>query len=836
MIRNSQIDADLDAGSQQSSDIWLWALAALALAATAAAAWQGSSLGWPAFMLLCGVSVVSILAVITLLFSKAARQDDGEGQPAGSALLASSFDALPSACLILQDGMPVTANKAYIDLARTLGVEASADAPPSIDSLFHQKGKTGSAAMFRLHHTTGGNDVSEETISTYGADGSVHTLNIRVQALPGGQLWQIIVDGEGDTHADAQLLTEAPIGLFSVSEDGDILQMNDVLRGWLGVDPHEDLSHIKEFIENPAGLLGSDKTPGRILRSDTRIITRKDVVSPSVMMAVWQKMDSGDIYASAALYGHSGLGQGARTRKDSGPDNELASLSSAGLQVDLVMNAPFAVVKLDSTDLVTSRISGVNQALLTMMGQEELIGRRFKSLFEDSVASRKILSDGVDDMTGAVNLHLSGAGTKPVDVYFSCPDMTGCVAYIIDVSMRRDIEDQLFQSQKMQSIGLLAGGVAHDFNNLLTAIRLNTDELLGRHPVGDPSYPELQQINQTVSRSAGLVRKLLAFSSKQTLRAVVLDVTDTLSDLSVMLKQVMVERVKLDVVHGRGLPAIMADRTQLDSVLMNLCVNARDAMVEKGGGGAITLRSLKAKPEDYEKDGIDNKDGKKFVIIEVADTGTGMDAATQKKIFEPFFTTKEQGKGTGLGLATVYGIVQQSGGHLRVNSALGKGTTFRVYIPAASKEAIEAAPKVPVEKAPIKPSDLAGQGRILFVEDEHAVRKIAAKTLRKRGYTVIEAADGEEAYEILEEGEEKFDLMISDVVMPGMDGPTLLKKGRALLGDARIVFISGYAEEEFSELLAEEPDVTFIPKPFTLAQLATKVKEVIGEAAPDTDT
>ena len=206
-----------------------------------------------------------------------------------------------------------------------------------------------------------------------------------------------------------------------------------------------------------------------------------------------------------------------------------------------------------------------------------------------------------------------------------------------------------------------------------------------------------------------------------------------------------------------------------------------------------------------------------------------MSAETQKKIFEPFFTTKEQGKGTGLGLATVYGIVEQSGGHLRVESTLGKGTCFRVYIPIGTRDAISQTPKKPTPEH-VKPANLAGQGKILFVEDEDAVRAIAAKTLRKRGYTVIEACDGEEAFEILEEGDDVFDLMISDVMMPGMDGPTLLKKGRSLLGDAQIVFISGYAQEEFSDLLGEEPDVTFLPKPFTLVQLAEKVKSVIGEA------
>jgi two-component system cell cycle sensor histidine kinase/response regulator CckA len=405
-------------------------------------------------------------------------------------------------------------------------------------------------------------------------------------------------------------------------------------------------------------------------------------------------------------------------------------------------------------------------------------------------------------------------------------------AYLVDTSTRKSLEDQLVQSQKMQAIGQLAAGVAHDFNNLLTAIRLNTDELLQRHPVGDPSYPELQNINTTGIRAAALVKKLLAFSRKQTRRMELLSVTDTLSEMIVTLKQTLGERAKLNVVHGRGLPPVRADKSQLDTVLMNLCVNARDAMEEQGGG-TITISSL-SKPRADIKDpsvslALKAISGDDFVIIEVSDTGTGMTDEVKSKIFEPFFTTKEVGKGTGLGLATVYGIVQQSGGHLTVDSDLGVGTTFRIYLPAADpSDAEEEVVKAPV--AAKKPADLTGQGNILFVEDEASVRLIAAKSLRKKGYKVIEAEDGEEAFELLEDAEEPFDLMISDVVMPGMDGPTLLKKGRAMLGDARIVFISGYAEEEFSELLSEEPDVTFLPKPFTLAQLAEKVKTEIGES------
>ena len=385
----------------------------------------------------------------------------------------------------------------------------------------------------------------------------------------------------------------------------------------------------------------------------------------------------------------------------------------------------------------------------------------------------------------------------------------------------------------MQAIGQLAAGVAHDFNNLLTAIRLNADELLQRHPVGDPSYPELQNINTTGARAAALVKKLLTFSRKATRRMERLDVTDTLSDMIVTLRQTLGERAKLKMVHARGLPPIMADKSQIDTVLMNLCVNARDAM-EDQGGGTITIQSKLLPRGDIEDshlaEALNAIPGEDFVVISVEDTGTGMPEEVKSKIFEPFFTTKEQGKGTGLGLATVYGIVQQTGGHLTVESTLGKGTAFKIYLPAAgpvteAEIAAEEKPKAPVRK----PADLAGQGNILFVEDEASVRGIAAKALRKKGYQVTEAEDGEEALELLEEAETPFDLMISDVVMPGLDGPSLLKAGRKLLGDARIVFISGYAEEEFSDLLSEEPDVTFLPKPFTFAELAEKVKSEIGE-------
>ena len=817
----------------------------LAIGATAAAGWFGQTLGLPLFILLVGAALVSLLMAFMLILSRKSTGSKEPAMPKDILALSASFDASPIPSVIIDEDTPILANAAYLNLAIDLGVALVDDEPVTVERLLSRKEKISSAAIFRLHHSASVQGTSQEIIRTLTEDG-IRVFNVRVTPTANGKLWQI--EEAINVENSSLMLREAPVGLFSVSEDGTLLDMNDVLQSWLGytLDPLAEIStplpvHMKEFIEDPGSLLDGPKSAGRVMRSDTRLITRKGIQSPTVMTANWHELESGDLCAAVAVYGHSGLG----ARENPAPQNargfdeaDTSMLENANGHIsissqsslDVLGEAPFGVVKLDSDDLFNAKILGVNAKLSEMMARNNFDQTKFKTLFVQNAQRDKFVKAGTQGGGGPLDVQLGNQENSPVNVYFSQNDTSGYIAYIIDVSQRKELEERLFQSQKMQAIGQLAGGVAHDFNNLLTVIRLNCDELLGRHPIGDPSYPELQQINQTVARSAGLVKKLLAFSRKQTLRVETLNVTDTLSDLSVMLKQVMVERVPLDVVHGRGLPKISVDKTQFETILMNLCVNARDAMVEKGQGGAITLSSSLALAEDLEKDGIAAVPGGGYVMIKVADTGTGMDEKTRKKIFEPFFTTKEQGKGTGLGLATVYGIVEQSGGHLRVESEVGVGTTFCVYIPIATKaELLESKPAAKVEKP--KPADLAGQGKILFVEDEDAVRAIAAKTLRKRGYMVTEACDGEDAYEILQESADGFDLMISDVVMPGMDGPTLLKKGRSLLGDASIVFISGYAKEEFSDLLAEEPDVTFLPKPFTLTQLAEKVKSVIGEAA-----
>jgi len=791
-----------------------------------------SDLGWPAVLLLGGMASVGGLGLISVMRGQRSETILERRESPREGAYSQAFFKNPEACMIVEDGKIVHANEAYLALAQKIGAMGVSAAPPSIDRLFSSSGKETASAIFRLHHMNAHTPSAEEYIDSLDIEGNLRRYRVHVTGLEEQQLWQIS-DVTKQSFGEESILVGAPVGLFSVARDGKVIATNSVLDRWLGGEDSLRPETMREFIEDADALLESPVTPGRVVRSDTRLITRKGVVTPSIMVGTWRELDSGEAVASVALYGHSSLGV------------QKAAVAVSKVNVPLAANdkatgfssAPVAIVHLEGDKLGEATVKSVNPAFERMSGGLSWAGLPFHNVFAKSEAENRFLNQtayecDVDKPFDAV---LAGAQGLPVSVYIvPDPDVEGSSwAYLVDVSARKSLEDQLVQSQKMQAIGQLAAGVAHDFNNLLTAIRLNTDELLQRHPVGDPSYPELQNINTTGIRAAALVKKLLAFSRKQTRRMELLSVTDTLSDMTVTLKQTLGERTKLNMVHGRGLPPVRADKSQIDTVLMNLCVNARDAMEEQGGG-TITIRSTLTPRSDIEDQSValalKSIEGDDFVIVEVSDTGTGMTDEVKSKIFEPFFTTKEVGKGTGLGLATVYGIVQQSGGHLTVDSDLGVGTTFRIYFPAADPADINEEVEIKTPVTARKPADLAGQGTILFVEDEASVRLIAAKSLRKRGYKVIEAEDGEEAFEILEDSDETFDLMISDVVMPGMDGPSLLKKGRPMLGDARIVFISGYAEEEFSDLLSEEPDVTFLPKPFTLAQLAEKVKAEIGES------
>jgi two-component system cell cycle sensor histidine kinase/response regulator CckA len=375
----------------------------------------------------------------------------------------------------------------------------------------------------------------------------------------------------------------------------------------------------------------------------------------------------------------------------------------------------------------------------------------------------------------------------------------------------------------MQAIGQLAGGVAHDFNNVLQAIIGYSDLLLANHRPTDPSFQDIMQIKQNANRAASLVRQLLAFSRRQTLRPEVVKLGDTLSDLSLLLKRLLGERIQLELRQGRDLWFIRADVNQLEQVIINLAVNARDAMPD---GGTVTIGTENVDEAEARRLDLAGMPAADYVRIEVSDTGTGIEPDVLDKIFEPFFTTKELGKGTGLGLSTVFGIVKQSGGFIYVNSKLGKGTSFCIYLPRHIPDP-EAEPK-PEEVVKKPAADMTGQGTILLVEDEDAVRAVNGRALTARGYKVLEAASGVEALDIIEGHGGPIDLVVSDVVMPEMDGPTLLVELRRRYPDLKVVFVSGYAEEAFRKHLPSGEEFNFLPKPFSLKQLVETVKQVIA--------
>jgi len=355
-----------------------------------------------------------------------------------------------------------------------------------------------------------------------------------------------------------------------------------------------------------------------------------------------------------------------------------------------------------------------------------------------------------------------------------------------------------------------------------------SDLLLTNHRPSDPSFPDIMNIKQNANRAASLVRQLLAFSRRQTLRPEVLNLTDVLADLRMLLQRLMNNSAELKIEHGRDLWPIKADLGQFEQVVVNLAVNARDAMPD---GGALTVRTRNVPAEDVAGFNYRELTPGDYVLVEVEDTGTGIDPETIKKIFEPFFTTKEVGKGTGLGLSMVYGIVKQTGGSIYCESEVGKGTTFRIFLPRhVPAEAETASSEIEAKEAARAVNrDLSGSARVLVVEDEDAVRMGSVRALTSRGYEVHEATSGVEALEIFREMDGKVDIVVSDVVMPEMDGPTLLRELRKIQPDIKFIFVSGYAEDAFAKNLPSDAVFGFLPKPFSLKQLATTVKEMLED-------
>lgn len=484
---------------------------------------------------------------------------------------------------------------------------------------------------------------------------------------------------------------------------------------------------------------------------------------------------------------------------------------------------PVALMRLDGE----GRLRAANRAARDLLGDVaegtglgqmlEGLGRPIADWLADAMAGRadrrpevlRVRKTAAQDVFLQVTLTRSRENGTP-----------GLVAVLSDATQFKTLEAQFVQSQKMQAIGQLAGGVAHDFNNLLTAISGHCDLLLLRHGKSDPDYADLVQINQNANRAASLVGQLLAFSRKQTLKPRVIDLRDTLSDLTHLLNRLVGEKVRLGLSHDPALPPIRADKRQLEQVIMNLVVNARDAM-PAGGEIRISTETLILN-EPLQRDRATVMPGR-YVVVRVSDEGSGIPPEQLPKIFEPFFTTKRQGEGTGLGLSTAYGIVKQTGGFIFCDSVPGSGSTFTLFFPAH-----DVAEPIEIEPEPAPPpahrAGRAGEGVVLLVEDEAPVRAFASRALRLRGYTVIEAENAEDALRMLEDEALAVDVFVTDVIMPGMDGPSWVREALKRRPDTRVVFVSGYAEESLTENRERIPNSVFLPKPFSLSELTATVQ------------
>lgn len=483
---------------------------------------------------------------------------------------------------------------------------------------------------------------------------------------------------------------------------------------------------------------------------------------------------------------------------------------------------PVALLRLDGD----GTIRGMNRAAGALIGPDaqgaplgtllEGLGRPVADWLADAVAGRgtdrpEVLRLHRDDKEAFLQVTLMRTleGGRP-----------GLMATLSDATQLKTLEAQFVQSQKMQAIGQLAGGVAHDFNNLLTAISGHCDLLLLRHERTDPDYADLLQINQNANRAASLVGQLLAFSRKQTLKPQPVDLRDTLADLTHLLNRLVGEKVRLIFVHDPELSSIRADKRQLEQVIMNLVVNARDAMP---GGGEIRIETETVTlREALMRDRATVAPGR-YVVVRVTDAGCGIAPDKLAKIFEPFFTTKRQGEGTGLGLSTAYGIVKQTGGFIFCDSVVGQGTTFTLYFPAHDRMAEAGTVPLPAATAPRRAAR-TGEGVVLLVEDEAPVRAFASRALRLRGYTVIEAENAEEALQTLEDESLSIDVFVTDVVMPGLDGPSWVREALKTRPNTRVVFVSGYSEESLSQTRDRIPNSVFLPKPFSLSELTATVQ------------
>jgi len=637
-------------------------------------------------------------------------------------------------------------------------------------------------------------------------------------------------------------LDHAPAGFFSADQEGRVTYINATLAEWLGIDL---ASFTPGAITLPEIIAGDGMALVRSVKADPGT-TRNAVIDLDLTTMSGQALPVRFMHrVSASREGVNGPTRTIVLNRTQGEDAS-AELRASEVRFTRFFNStPMAIAGVDANGRILRTNAPFLQLFSSVVDRDAVDRRvRFETIVHErdrpafgaafeKARQRQANIEPIDSMLPGnedrhirfyVNAVADGAGSEGAE--------ESAIVYAVETTEQKALEGQMAQSQKMQAVGQLAGGIAHDFNNVLTAIIMASDLLLTNHRPSDPSFPDIMNIKQNANRAASLVRQLLAFSRKQTLRPEVLNLTDVLADLRMLLARLVGNDIKLKIDHGRDLWPVKVDIGQFEQVVVNLAVNARDAMP---GGGDLTVRTRNVTADECKSFAYRELAPADYVLVDVEDTGSGIAPDVLKKIFEPFFTTKEVGKGTGLGLSMVYGIIKQTGGFIFCDSEVGKGTVFRIFLPrhiaevkkqAEPGEAPAIAATVPAKTADTA-KDLSGSATVLLVEDEDAVRMGGVRALISRGYTVHEASSGVEALEVFEALGGKVDIVVSDVVMPEMDGPTLLGELRKRQPDIKFVFVSGYAEDAFAKNLPADAHFGFLPKPFSLKQLATIVKDVL---------
>jgi two-component system, cell cycle sensor histidine kinase and response regulator CckA len=786
------------------------------------------------------VGVFALFALAAGILRFAGRE---QTNPLLKSVVDNGFDGI---VVTEQNGRVHYANAAYLEL---IGAADANDVRP-IERVFIGDPDV-SEAIYRLLKAAREGRRSQEEVRVAGKPGeSGRWLRLRIRPLHEGTrdnrmtVWGIAdVTRERERQENVfqelqhaiDYLDHAPAGFFSVDAKGAIVYLNATLAAWLDHDLAEvgagslKLSDIVAG-EGAALLTTFNAAPGEV-RTDVLDLDLKTRTGKPVPARLYHRVAfgaDGSPGPSRTLVLNRARGMG----EDSGRAAEVRFMR-------FFQHTPLAIATVDRA----ARITRSNARFLATF--EGLVKDDHSLLSAVSERDRGALeaairkaAEGQGDIA-PVEAALAGPGERFANFFVSGVDEEdrddeAAIVYALETTAQRTLENRVQQQQKMESVGQLAGGIAHDFNNVLSAIMMATDFLLNAHRPTDPSFKDIMQIKQNANRAAALVRQLLAFSRKQTLRPQVLDLNETLTDLTMLLRRLIGERVTLVPALARDLWPVKADLSQFEQVIVNLAVNARDAMPQ---GGKLTLRTANVSAEEGARLGYKGMPSADYVLVEVSDTGTGISPEIIDKIFEPFFSTKEVGKGTGLGLSTVYGIVKQTGGFIYAESQLG-ATAFRIFLPRyvagaaeapapAEAPAIAGAVAAAETAARVANGDLTGEGTILLVEDEEGLRALNARGLSSRGYTVLEASNGVEAIEVLDK-QGHVDLVVSDVVMPEMDGPTLLKELRRRDPTLKIIFVSGYAEEAFAKNLPSEEQYAFLAKPFTLKQLVSTVKQTMS--------